>query len=314
MTNLKVVLIGEFDDSDLIRVRDQFATADHEVTFLPLGLSADDYEVSWEIGNSPVISHADTSIDVEVLNMSHGVLFKLWTMDERPLVASNLKDPSDRPFAEREWNATLLCAIQTLLGSTTSLTYGSPREAAWHDWKPFVLGEAIRAGLHVPATRIATAHADFAESVVKSVNANPSVADSEYFPTTAVTSEVGLALRESTGVPNLVQKRVRRERERRVIVVGDRLLTVEFRVDSDVIDARYLDHFEITDAAITPARASALGRFAQHMGFSYCCFDCIIDSRNYEWLIDVTPRGSWQWLEEEDDPTISRLVAEILRS
>lgn len=315
MTEEPVTLIGEFDDLDLDRLRRELEHCGHEVHFLPLGRYADEYEIAWDLSDSRIVRHGTTTVTLSTLNDSHAILFKLWTMDERPLVAIEPEDGDDHAFAAREWKAALSSALDHLLARTSSRAYGSPREASWHDWKPRMLAEAVQFGCRVPQTAIAmNLNANAQSSVVKPINANPLVFDGSYFPTTAIDEEIALALKTRTGVPNLVQHRVRRDRERRSILLGDRLLTIEFRLAVDIVDARYAEAFDIIDIVDSPASSTLLGRFAHTMGFSYCCFDCIIDANSTEWLIDVTPRGSWHWIEDDNDPTVSQLIVEVLRS
>jgi hypothetical protein len=308
----RLTLIGEFDDLDFKRLSSEAERNKIEVALLPLGLKAERYDLQWPVVGAPSVSSHDFHVSLEVLNASRAVFFKLWTMDERPLAAVEADDPPDQHFAEREWSAALKNAVECLMQGTSASTYGSPRETTWHDWKPFVLSRASSYGIRVPPTVIATSFdAISGEHVAKAINANPQIEAGRYFPTTALHDELLSVLYQRSGVPTLAQQKIRRQLERRIILLGDKLIVIDFKVPDEIIDARYAEEISIDEIRRESATRSSLGRLGHDLGFSYCCFDCLIDEAGEEWLVDITPRGSWHWLEDERDPVISR---EILRT
>jgi hypothetical protein len=312
----EVCIIAEYDDPDLARLTALLEGVGVEAHVFELGRPADEYDIVWDVGVPPVLIHAHQTLDATTMNRCESVLFKLSSIDERPLVTLKMEPESDRRFAIREWHSTLMNALQALLDVVGVPSYGSPLQALWHDWKPLLLGQA-RERTSIPQTQIATRFTDLWSSrhafVAKAINANPTIDDQRYFPTVSLSSDLvaELALHRSPA-PTLVQQRLDREREIRRFVFGPVVLRVELDASRDYLDIRYAPDLRIDAVTVEPTGSTGLGSFLADRGFTYCAVDSILDETGREWLTDVTPRGSWFWLEKENEPVVSQAVADVL--
>lgn len=316
LASRKIAIIGEYDDIDLTRLATCLRKESVEVFQFELGYLAEDYSVEWFVGEPPVLRHQDQFLDIETLTKCDAVLFKLACMDERPVVDVRMEPKPDMLFATREWNTTVMTALQVLLDSTPGIACGSPLQTLWHDWKPLMLSRALAADVLVPPSLVTTQlPSSFTKRrlVAKAINAEPLIDNGQYYPTTLLDSRlIETLIGSHTLVPSFFQECIDRSVELRTMVIGKRLITARLRSDSDSIDIRYASDLAIEDIQIEDVGDTALGRFAQGCGFTYCCFDSIVDNRGDTWLTDVTPRGSWFWLETEDEPIITRIVATVL--
>lgn len=309
-----VVLIGEYDDEDIARLHIILNRRGVEVSFLPLGLSSQEYRIEWIFGQEPVIEACGTVLNGAVMERSQGALFKLARMDERVLSDYSNGTEAEIDFAHREWDASLLNAIETLTRSSTSPTYGSPRDTSWHHWKPFALHKAIELGIRVPKT-IITNSPDLALSnplVTKSINSNALVEAARYFPTSRLDD---ILLHSISGqrleVPSIFQSEVIRESEIRTIVFGENAFERKVKSSSSNVDIKYAEDRSVSSIGRS-SRTDALIHLTSSLGLTFCCFDTIVDMTGIEWLVDVTPRGSWHHYETEEKFEISEEVASLL--
>ncbi len=309
-----VVLIGEYDDEDLARLRKILGRRGVDVSFLPLGLSSKEYRIEWIFGRGPVIEACGTVLDRAVMERSQGTLFKLARMDERVLSAYSNGTDAEIEFAHREWNASLLNAIEALIRSSTSPTYGSPRDTSWHHWKPFALQKAIELGIRVPKT-IITNSPDLALSnplVTKSINSNAFVEAGRYFPTSRIDdSLLHLISGQRLEVPSIFQSEIIKDNEIRTIVFGETAFERLIKSSSSNVDFKYAEDRSVSSIGRS-SRTDALIQLASYLGLTYCCFDTMVGRDGIEWLVDVTPRGSWHYYETAEKFGMSEEVASLL--
>lgn len=308
-----VVVLGEFDDTDLHHLVECLAGRGVQTKWFELGRPAEEYDVTWALADLPVLQSRDLVIDATCLDGAIAVVFKLARMYERNLTTLDLGTAADNAFGAREWNATLLNGIQRLIDVTKTRTYGSPRELTWHDWKPLLLARASRYGFRVPATVLTTQLTGrITERIVgKSINANRFIDRERAFPTAEIDAAVIGALKEHrTPVPSLLQALIVRKHELRLVVFGRHVVRAVVAPTDESIDIRYSERVVLLGLDVVDDGEHPALKLATEHGLSYCCLDMIADENDDEWLVDVTPRGSWYWTE---DPQAMNLTHEIVR-
>jgi ATP-grasp ribosomal peptide maturase len=203
-----------------------------------------------------------------------------------------------------------------------------PSRVADAEYKPLQLVAAARVGLRVPATAItndpAAAHefaAGMGGPVVYKTPASPAVPDGNdlrLIYTTGVDRErldderIGLTA-------HLFQRRITKQRDVRVTVVGERVFAVDIHVQGSpraMLDWRadYAAHrYEVTEL---PAEVEKrLVEMLHGLGLRFAAVDFVVDAEDQTEgyvLVDVNPNGQWGWLQEVTGLPIAAAIAEEL--
>jgi hypothetical protein len=309
-----VILFGEYDDEDIRLLCSVLEDLGAEVIFFALGLPSDQYSIQWDIGKQPVIESDGVVIDHSTVRRSRSLLFKCARMDERVLTEYSNGSDSEIAFAHREWDTSLLNAIESLIQAATYPTYGSPRNLSWHHWKPFALHTAAELGIPVPETVLSNRPTSklWHGVVAKAVNSNALIEPGRFFPTSRLDSEILKSISgERLEVPSVFQEEIIRDYEIRTVVLGANAYERSVRSPTLHVDIKYAEE-TFTSGVPRSLRTDALVHLASSLGITFCCFDTMVDMKGCEWLVDITPRGSWHYYESPDSLELSTEIANLL--
>jgi hypothetical protein len=310
------LLVGEFDDPDLVRLCDVLHGRGDHVVFFPLRDPADRYRMGWDLGTLPWLEADGLRLSRRELASATAGIFKLSRMDELPLVpCSWSSDLETRALAEREWSAALLSALQVLLDQNRLLV-GRPADDYWHDRKLLFLTHAIARGISVPATSVGTqvsAGAGWNGAIAKAINANPWLRSGELLPSTLLPEQVVDWLDQNAlQVPSLIQERIQSRCETRLVLIGEAGLAVDVSHTGEALDIRLARDIEVRAVRQPDLFEESVLSLARQSRMSYACFDILNDDRGERWLVDVTPRGTWSWLESDNDLLVTEAIADAL--
>ena len=191
------------------------------------------------------------------------------------------------------------------------------REAA-ADYKPAQLAVAQSLGLTVPPTLVTndpdTARqftAAYGPVIAKALRWTPYERDGVPMTSWAepvVTDEIDDTL---SAAPHLLQARVEKVADLRVLIVGRRVFAV--RIDSGLLDWR-TDYEALSYSVVClPERLEkVLLAFLDHFGLVSGSFDLALDGKgDFHWL-ELNPNGQWGWLEEKTGLEMSAAIADLL--
>lgn len=305
----KVVALGAPDDEDISLLQAAGSAAGVDVIAIPVEQVAPP-QLLWRWPMTPRLVLDDIVLDESLLADATAILYKRARMDDRPRIREGAWEADDGPFAQREWRTAIDCAVACLLDGASAPVVGHPRELLLNDWKPYLLTVAATMGARVPPSCITTDISawDTSPTVAKAINANPNIDAGRYFPTSPIsTADLTDLSRTTADVPMLLQQQVERQYEIRVLAMRNRLFPRRLDVDESIVDIKYAAGVRRSPCA-PPHHAEVLSRLMTWAGLTYCCFDILVDTNNQEWLVDITPRGSWYLA---DDETMT-LTTEIL--
>lgn len=191
------------------------------------------------------------------------------------------------------------------------------REAA-ADYKPAQLAVAQSLGLTVPPTLVTndpdTARqftAAYGPVIAKALRWTPYERNGVPMTSWAepvVTDEIDDTL---SAAPHLLQARVEKVADLRVLIVGRRVFAV--RIDSGLLDWR-TDYEALSYSVVClPERLEkALLAFLDHFDLVSGSFDLALDGKgDFHWL-ELNPNGQWGWLEEKTGLEMSAAIADLL--
>jgi hypothetical protein len=236
-----------------------------------------------------------------------------------PVSAPSAAAP-ERAFTEREWASLLHGLFLEAEQRFPHLTWLNPPSiSAVTSGKYALLASADLDGLTVPDLRVSThghlpSRSASGQYVCKAISEDESVDDTRTYCTAVLDAETLKALPVRTDCPSLIQERVLPQYELRVYyLLGE---TLGFRVRAergDYADLRLVPRAEWTAelATIPPQLHRALRAYCERRHLSYCVFD-FLRAAGRDLLIDVTPSGTWSYLESPGDPVITTWYADIL--
>ncbi|MFZ3567019.1 ATP-grasp ribosomal peptide maturase [Streptomyces sp. BH097] len=312
----------------LILTSEQDVTADMAVVELNANgipvLRLDPAELPGGVGVSGEFAHGafhgHLSVGGRVVSM--GGLRSIWV--RRPGV------PAARAQAASFWlTEEASQSLYGMLRCTEARWMNHPDSAAQARHKPWQLWLARACGLPVPATLITTfprAAREFAERypdlIVKPVSGKHPDDAGLAVPTTRV--RPGEDYQDVANGPTLLQRRVRRAADIRLICVGDRLFAARaassaeaggagYSVEAAVDDVRF-------DAAAGPWRpipvprrvADAVRTYLTRAQLAYGAFDFAEDADGIWWFLECNQSGQFGFIEIETGQPIGRSVAQWL--
>ncbi len=195
-----------------------------------------------------------------------------------------------------------------------------------HADNPLVqLSEAANCGLSIPHT-IITQSKDKAKAfwelkkgqvITKSISnqALSSFNIDGFLPTVSVEDlECISKVKES---PTLLQEKVKKKTELRVVVVGTKIFAAAIDptfVKSLPVDVREKDmtSYPYTNYALPSYLEKSILKFTSKLGLSYCSMDIIKSIENEYFFIDLNPGGQWAWIENLTGANISLSIANWL--
>jgi len=211
-------------------------------------------------------------------------------------------------------------ALYGMLRSSQARWMNHPDAARRARHKPWQLRLAQRSGLPVPATLITTfpqAAREFAERypdlVVKPVSGAHPQDPPRAVPTSRVAPDADFAA-VAFG-PTLLQRRIAKQADIRLTVVGERMLAARksTAADTDEVDVRFASPDRPWQAAEVPPRvADAVRAYLRGAELAYGAFDFAEDADGTWWFLECNQSGQFGFVEVETGQPIARTIAEWL--
>lgn len=194
--------------------------------------------------------------------------------------------------------------------------------------KPLQLELASQVGLRAPETLITNdperTRRFFGEldgrMITKLLGALSQTMDAsgDFVYTSEVTADDVADLEGLRWAPQIFQPFVEKDRELRVIVVGQRIFAASIDVsksDRARVDwrrATTADGLSWKDEALPPDVAAGVHRLMGRLGLVYGALDFIVDKEGRYWFLEINPAGEWGWLERDLGMAISGAIADEL--
>lgn len=100
--------------------------------------------------------------------------------------------------------------------------------------------------------------------------------------------------------PFLVQKRIEKVVERRVVVLDHTIFATETVAGKDTpLDIRLKTERVETNSDIPESDRRAVLALREQLGLRFMTLDFAIDASGVSWLLDVNPQGNWLWQEQQ---------------
>lgn len=210
-------------------------------------------------------------------------------------------------------------ALYGMLRSSGARWMNDPDAARRARHKPWQLRLAQRCGLPVPATLITTfpqAAREFAERypdlVVKPVSGAHPQDPPRAVPTSRVAPDADFAA-VAFG-PTLLQRRVAKQADVRLTVVGDRILAArKTTAEDDDVDVRFASPaspWRPTD--VPPRVADGVRAYMRDAQLAYGAFDFAEDADGTWWFLECNQSGQFGFVEVETGQPIARTIADWL--
>src|SRR4051794_22676734 len=102
----EIIALVDHDDEDWLRVIDLLRERGHEVPTLVLGIPDEQMDLHLTLDDF-TLRQGEAVLDAAAFRWARVVIFQRWRMANVPLVLSTLIDPTERAFAQREWDSAL---------------------------------------------------------------------------------------------------------------------------------------------------------------------------------------------------------------
>ena len=153
--------------------------------------------------------------------------------------------------------------------------------------------------------------------VTKAISTDERI-DANRYLTTMLVSEAKLVEIEGAhlATPCLLQHRIQPRTELRVFFILGETIALALRPSPEHIDIRYSSAEEMAPrfVAVPPELGSSLRDFARTQQLNFCAFDILETDGGRQFLVDVTPNGSWDYFENAEAPRISEALAQAVTS
>jgi glutathione synthase/RimK-type ligase-like ATP-grasp enzyme len=314
-----ILVLADEDDVGISRLITRLEQG-HLVKWWRFGVAETDVTVD-VAENGFYLSQLDTTLESGDFDAADIVIYKRRWLQPRPIVRSGLNGRANRAFSEREWTSL----FEGLLGEQErrgdALWLNAP--SAWGNSsnKLSLLMYAVRVGLPVPPFRISTPirlpAAAASDVVAKAISADEEIEPTRYFSTVRLQESETSELRDRhVTTPSFLQEYVEPTCEFRAYFILGKMITIRLRPSAGHVDIRHAAREEMSptvDRLPAPLEA-ALAAFADDFELNYCAFDLIAPVEGEPVLIDITPAGSWDYFETQDDPFLSNALAAVIES
>lgn len=194
--------------------------------------------------------------------------------------------------------------------------------------KPFQIQHARRVGLAVPETLITNDlemlrgfAAQHPQVIVKPLYFSGFQADGKNFAcyTSVLTGErvAEIPTEQLQYAPAIVQRRIPKNQELRVTVIGDRVFPCEILTSPDSpqhVDWRIDEPEDLPHRLVElPTAVEAqLRQMLANMGLNYGAFDLIRDDNGIYYFIEINPNGQYYWIELLTKAALSDEMASLI--
>ncbi len=316
-SNATVVVFADADDSGVARL---VKALDERTRVVWWRFGLPEGSVSVEVGEGEFrLEQPDALVRSVDLREAPIVVHRRRLMQPRPLVASELAEPADRTFSEREWGSLLDGLLLTAEREGDQTWLNSPSASLIAGNKLSLLLRAARGGVPVPPFTVSTPvrFPPGGENgiVAKAISADERI-DAERYFSTALLSDEDLArlpgARLST--PSLLQRFVHASTEVRVFFALGEFLALELDRPAERVDIRFATLAELAPRAfeLPGELRRALAELASGLGLGYCAFDLVLPDDERPQLVDITPNGDWDYFERPEEPLITDFLADAI--
>ena len=231
---------------------------------------------------------------------------------------------------ERGWIASeLRRAWGGWFATTRALWVNHPLSISGASYKPEQLARAQRMGLNVPETLITTNPAEaraFAETHRTGLIAKPvghgEIRDEagqqeRLIYTTALGAPDGVLFDRVAGCPTLLQRRLQKEYDLRVTLVGDSVLPVVLHSQDHSVSAVDCRRDNMVGMRYSIARLpddveQLLRAYVRSYNLVFAAIDMVRDVHGVYWFLEINPAGQWAWLEQRTGIPISDAIIQAI--
>jgi len=309
-----LILIYDFDDVGMGRVC-EFLASKTRCKALLLRDPSKPIEVRHD-GARLILRQGETHLTDVDFQHANRVVFRRWRMQEDPFVSVPDLSEDDRVFAEREWSSLIFGIFLQQERRNGGIWINPPSSYHVHRNKHALMCHARNVGLDVPSfiatTRVESPVQNGGSVVVKAISTDQQIDTERYFFTTPLSADfLEAQIGTSLPCPTLFQEHVPHEKEWRVYHLLGECLAFEITTRSSVADIRMESPADLTINLIElPAvLTSALGTFCRELDLQYCAFDFLVAGAQVR-LIDASPAGSWDYIDNRTDNHVSQWIAE----
>lgn len=196
--------------------------------------------------------------------------------------------------------------------------------------KPEQLVRAQHLGLLVPETLITTEPAEaraFCETLAWDVVVKPIGSGTvrgltpdcdQLVYTTGLEVRNAGNLERVRGCPTLFQRRLHRDTDIRVTIVGGRCFAADLRLPTDLrataTDCRRdnMQHVMYAPRELPTVIRNALIQLTRSYNLEFAAIDLILDTDGTYWFLELNPAGQWAWIEEYTGLPIAAAIADSL--
>lgn len=300
-----IIVLVDHDDPDFLDIYARLREAKLPVKWLPLGLSADEYEIHATLEEATLCS-SGISVSTEDIEAAPLVFYRRWRLSppEAAIKCALEGDPNN--FGQHEWAAALDYVLWSWQRCSPRTTWANPLDSVRNRLALYRL--SVESGLNVPHTVISTRHHNLPPSVVaKAIGTDECIDGDSYFPTTLLQPSVVESLtKDRSPCPNLVQTTVVADRELRVLyALGEIRAVALTRADNGgPIDIRYSSDIERVRYDLPSDVATRIRQLAHLAGLNLFTIDLLVDLGGTYWVVDITPSGTVSGLDDDHETLV----------
>lgn len=132
-------------------------------------------------------------------------------------------------------------------------------------------------------------------------------------PYTARFDRQSLSPENIDATPFLIQKKINKVKELRVVVIDETVFVTETTAGSDApLDIRLKSERVETKSALAETDCRAVLALRSRLNLRFMTLDFAVDESGVPWLLDVNPQGNWLWQEQQLSLGIADHIADSL--
>ncbi|WP_454698272.1 hypothetical protein [Arthrobacter humicola] len=291
-------LFADWNDPDAPALVDKAG-----LTWVKLAQNTDSYTFHLTGGTgSWTLSHEGGVVTSELLAAAERVVMRRWrSSPPAPIIQSSANDKMTKEFIERQWEATLLAALQMAYLSRPDIWSRSPIH---QDFKVLAI-QLIQDLVLVPAFEVADLpRGEHLPLVAKSIHV-----DQSFGPGRVSTVPVDLAdLVTSQPSPMVFQQRIQASEEWRLAYsYGQVGIVQQFFPTAGVVDRRFSPpasrRSHVCDQTADEAR-----RVSKALGLNMFTADILVDGSRARYWCDINPDGLFGVADAPDYPLQTALI------
>lgn len=118
--------------------------------------------------------------------------------------------------------------------------------------------------------------------------------------------------------PSVLQERIHTCSEYRVIVVKDRVFSVQFGSDRELqcsdVHRIPLSRLSVKPALLENEHELQCVKLVKSLGLDYGAIDFVVDENAKFYFLEVNPTGDWLWIEDKTKLPITRAVVDLIEN